>query len=255
MKRNDKRTVILTEMIERVILERYLINELPQTLSFDYFNKLTACKLEHNCKVVKSKLFTVQSTGIKINDDKQILLEKSNRYFNALIKNLIFYYGKDGAFDTEKKWVSYIYEHLVGIAKIDISSIRLDTQLIKVIGEFSLINSENFWEVSKLVFKAIFQNKIHAGDKIMPYIEKVYGTKNKKIIGEKLKKSSVYDFYFDEDAILRCDISCNTDIFIKNLLNTIIFEFIDYTTRIYMLSKLQYKYPFSIIDKVFEDFN
>ena len=71
---------------------------------------------------------------------------------------------------------------------------------------------------------------------------------------ERLKLSAEYDYFFDEKAILRCDLETNKNIFVKNILNTIISELSDIAVKIMLLVKLQNKFPFLIRDKVFNEF-
>lgn len=61
-----------------------------------------------------------------------------------------------------------------------------------------------------------YKKKLRVGDSILPYINRVI--KNKKLINTKLKMSSEYDFYFNENAILKCDLETIINNLTKNFL-------------------------------------
>ena len=65
-------------------------------------------------------------------------------------------------------------------------------------------------------------------------------------VAEKLEKSCRYDYFFDSNGILKCDLYTNKSILIKNFLNTIFYDFTDVKAKIILLLKLNNKYPFVI---------
>ncbi len=87
---------------------------------------------------------------------------------------------------------------------------------IKDLLNFNFVNNNDFRHVSKEVYNAILQKKLRVGDSILPYINRVI--KNKKLINTKLKMSSEYDFYFNENAILKCDLETIINNLTKNFL-------------------------------------
>ena len=65
----------------------------------------------------------------------------------------------------------------------------------------------------------------------------------------------VYDYFFDNNGILKCDLDTNINMLIKNFLNTIIYELIDNKAKTMLLLKLNSKYPFLISEKIFYEFD
>jgi len=61
-----------------------------------------------------------------------------------------------------------------------------------------------------------------------------------------LEKSCRFDYFFDKNGILKCDLSTNTNILIKNFLNTVLYSFRDPRSRTILLQKLNSKYPILI---------
>ena len=118
---------------------------------------------------------------------------------------------------------------------------------------FNYVNSFGFNYIARDIFNAILQNKIHVGDNIMSFMTKRYY--DKKILSEKLKYASIYDYFFNENAVLRCDLQTNTNLLIKNFLNLCIYDFNDITSKTILLLKLNNRYSFLIADKIFNEFD
>ncbi len=150
----------------------------------------------------------------------------------------------------ENNFINFMLKNFLTITDMDI--FPNDTH-IKDLLNFNFVNNNDFRHVSKEVYNAILQKKLRVGDSILPYINRVM--KNKKLINTKLKMSSGYDFYFNENAILKCDLETNINNLTKNFLNSIIFELNDNRTRIGLLAKLQCKFPILLKDKIFYEFD
>jgi len=75
-----------------------------------------------------------------------------------------------------------------------------------------------------------------------------------KEITERLEKSSKFDYFFDKDGILKCDLDTNKNILIKNFLNTVLYDFRDPRSQTALLLKLNNKYPITS-EKIFNEYN
>lgn len=161
--------------------------------------------------------------------------------------------GEQNYTNTEKKFVDFIFDCFISLTDIDFKSKTvLTAESLNDLVNFNLAINSQFRHFSKVIYNAILQAKLHAGDNLRPYIDKSY--QNKHEMEERLKLSAEYDYFFDEKAILRCDLETNKNIFVKNILNTIISELSDIAVKIMLLVKLQNKFPFLIRDKVFNEF-
>lgn len=253
--------------LETIILERYLCNLLPENRKFSLSNiqNLTGYNFKHLQKNVLSSLFKINNNTIFITDDRQLLSEKTTEYCKYLIKKYIFpsqYTQEQYAFharylvDTkyytseENNFIGIMLKNFLSVANMDFCPKETN---IKDLLNYNFVNSNGFYYISKEIYNAILQKKLRIGDSILPYINKTM--KNKKRINAKLKMSSVYDFYFNENAVLKCDLETNTSNLIKNFLNSVIYEINDNFTRIVLLAKLQCRYPILLKDKIFCEFD
>lgn len=111
----------------------------------------------------------------------------------------------------------------------------------KALFEFNNLNHRPFLCTAQKIYNDILQNKIHAGDSIIKYIKIKLTDKE---VEERLEKSCKYDYFFDNNGILKCDLNTNKNILIKNFLNTIIYYLTDNVAKMIILLKLNNKYPF-----------
>ncbi|MCI8499154.1 MAG: hypothetical protein HFE28_00885 [Clostridia bacterium] len=253
--------------LDTIILERYLCNLLPENRSFSLneIQYLTGYNFKNLQKYMSSSIFEINKNTIYITDNQQLLSEKTMEYCKYLIKKYIFpskytqdqfafhfRYFSDTKYYTseENKFISFMLKNFLSIAHMDFLPKKIN---IKDLLNFNCVNSNGFFHVSKEVYNAILQKKLNAGDSILPYISKII--KNKKQLNIKLKMSCDYDFYFNEDAILKCDLETNSNNFIKNFLNLIIYEINDNLSRIKLLIKLQCRYSILLKDKIFNEFD
>ena len=154
-----------------------------------------------------------------------MLTEKTMEYNKCLIKKYILpskYKQNQYAFHmrylVDNKYYTieennFMLKNFLTITDMDI--FPNDTH-IKDLLNFNFVNNNDFRHVSKEVYNAILQKKLRVGDSILPYINRVI--KNKKLINTKLKMSSEYDFYFNENAILKCDLETIINNLTKNFL-------------------------------------
>lgn len=260
-------TFFITQKIENFIIEKNLITALPfnRQLSFGYIKKQTGINFSKINNHIRSELFNVQKSRIEITDNRQLLSEKTTEYCKYLIKKYIFpsqYTQDQYAFharylvDTkyytseENSFIGFMLKNFLSVVNMDFCPKETN---IKDLLNFNFVNSNGFYHISKEVYNAILQKKLRVGDSILPYINKTM--KNKKRINTKLKMSSEYDFYFNENAVLKCDLETNTSNLIKNFLNSVIYEINDNFTRIVLLAKLQCRYPILLKDKIFCEFD
>lgn len=249
------KALIATDKMNKIILERYLINDMPKSYKFELKKvyKYTGYKYLSLRKFVCSDLYTVSKETIDITCDAKLLSEKSKEYVSRLIKKIIypsrhknnkFVYLIDKVFDNsyfteeEQKQIELMTNELLFI--VDNNEILHNISFEDVCG-FHYLNRRPFLYVARQVYNDILQKKIHAGDNIMEYI-KTHLTEMQ--VAKELEKSRRYDYFFDDNGILKCDLDTNRSILIKNFLNTVIYDFTDDKAKIIMLFKLNSKYPF-----------
>ncbi|MDE6586609.1 MAG: hypothetical protein K2K80_08015 [Clostridia bacterium] len=255
-----------TALLEDIILERYLINVIPENrqYSLQAIKKLTGYDFLPISNYVSSELFTINKTTIEITENTQLLSDKSKNYCKTLIQKLIFpsnyeqdkfisYIGKlyDSSYYTseEKNFIELMLDKLFCIINDEITIKYIPrNDLLK----FNLVNSNGFCYTARDIYNAILQKKFKVGDNILPFINNKITDKN--VIYEKLKCGSKFDCFFTENAILKCDLNTNLNILIKNFLNLIIYNLNDTVTKNILLSKLNSRYPILIKNKIFNDF-
>lgn len=294
MKKKELKIWVITDFIEKITLERYLLNAIPKNrhMALNNLTRLTNLKIGRQYKFIKSDLFQMDKKSITITDKENLLSYRANNYIKLLIKKYIIpnKYKNEACLelndfagfleeniysDKEKEFIDFIFNNCKSIASlgIDTISIKNNPKLIKNLLNFNLVNNSCFRCIAKKIYSDILHNKIHAGDSIKPYIEEIYKNEKKydesrilieKLYGnnnnnneiiKRLELSNIYDYYFDENAILRCDLETNRNIFIKNFINTIISEFIDIFAKMLILVNLQKTYPILIEDKIFNELN
>lgn len=253
-------------LLNDIILERYLIKFLPKNrqYSFQAIKKSTGYNFLYFRDYVNSELFTINKTTIDITDDERLLSKKSKSYCERLIKKLVFpanykhdkyiyhigrlfdnsYYSKN-----EKVFINLMLDELLRIINDDIT-IRPISR--KDLLKYNLVFNNGFSYVARDIFNAIIRNELHVGDNLMPYI--MQKITDKKDISEKLESSSEFDYFFNKNAVLQCDLDTNFNLLIKNFLNLSIYNFQDIFTRVTLLVKLHSKYSFLIRDKIFYEF-
>lgn len=255
-----------TAIISNIILERNLIHKLPynKQISFTKMSKQIRYNLPRLRNYIYSEIFTLSNSNIKITDDNELLINKSKDYCMRLIKKYIypsqfekdeyvFNVGKlfDNSYYTneELNFINLIYNSFTQILNIELNS---NITNIQNLIEFNSINDNEFYSLFKQIYNEILKDKIHYGDNIYQYF-KEFGENEEmqNVISKKLKSSTKYDYIFDNNYILKCDMKTNFDILIKNIINSTIYEFNDYFTKIILLIKLQTKYPLLIEDKIF----
>ncbi len=259
--------VIAAEVLENTILERILTNSLPANRQFSIkeLKKLTDFNYWSLRNYLNSDLYTIHKEKVDITADKRLLVEASENYCKYLIKKyvypskyendeLIYHIAKrtnNSYFTSEENcFINLMYNNLIEIVN--------DRFIYKFVPKqdllnFNYVNSFGFNYIARDIFNAILQNKIHVGDNIMSFMTKRYY--DKKILSEKLKYASIYDYFFNENAVLRCDLQTNTNLLIKNFLNLCIYDFNDITSKTILLLKLNNRYSFLIADKIFNEFD
>lgn len=269
----ETQAMLVSDMIDKIILERFLIKSIPKIriIPYEQLEKLTHLKIKGLQRSLKSKLFISHKNDIEITENEQLLAGKANELIRGLIKKYVIpsqYTGgeelrdiagvldEQSYTDTEKNFIDFIFNTFISLTEINFSPKKVMTfETIQVLLNFNLVNNSQFRHFSKDIYNAVLQAKLHAGDTLKPYIEKSYKNNNENEIETRLKLSAEYDYYFDDKANLRCDLDTNKSVFIKNLLNTIISELNDLTVKLLLLVNLQNKYPFLIRDKIFSEFS
>ena len=262
--------VITAGILTDIILERNLIGAIPRNrqIPLENIKKLTCGKLSNIHKYVSIDLFTVHKTTLEVTDNDKLLSEKTLEYCRQAIKKFVcpskheqdeyiynvgILYNETYYTAEEKSFIDLIFNNFMQIAKLDLNC---KISSIKDLKYFNEVNNNFFYLAAKKVYNAILHKKLHAGDSIIPYINKVYiNDQLQKILSEKLKMCSIYDYFFDENAVLKCDLDTNLNMLIKNFINSVLYNFTDYSTKIILLNKLKMKYPLLIKDKNFYDFD
>lgn len=255
---------VATGFLEDMILERFILGVLPGEYSVQTIKKLTGYNFLSFKKYIVTDYFTLQGKIIKITNDTELLKKKSKTYCEKLVKKSVFpakyehdefiynigrYHNENYYTQEEKRFIKLMLKELFCIIYDDIEiKITSPKKLLK----YNLINNNCFKYVAVDIYNAIIRGKLRAGDNVMPFIMKTI--KEENIISEKLKSCSVFDYLYDENAILKCDLNTNTNLLIKNFLNLTIYNFYDLFSRLILLMKLNSKYSFLISDKIFIDF-
>ena len=269
----ETEAIIVCDLIEKIILERFLIKAIPQNrlIPNEQLEKIIHSKIKRKYKILESKLFLLHKKVIEVTEDELLLTEKANGYIRGLIKKYVIpsrFAGNEelpgiaGIFDEqnytniEKSFIDFIFDSFISLTDINFSPKKaLTLESVKVLLNFNFVNNSQFRHFSKDIYNAILQGKLHAGDNLKSYIDKSYSNDNEHEIQKRLKLSAEYDYYFDEKANLRCDLETNKNTFVKNVLNTIISELSDQAVKILLLVKLQNKFFFLIKVKVFDEFS
>ncbi len=260
--RKNAEALVASDLLEEIILERYLSGVMPQEnkLCLKEIYIYTGYNYYNMRNYINSNLFTISKDAIYISGDMQLLSCKSKEYVEGLIKKMIcpkkyendkYVYIIAKLFDhlyfseEEQKFIEFMTNELYLIIKDRAVLHRIS---FKDLVGFHNLNRRPFLHIAQRVYNDILQKKICVGDNIMEYINK-HLTENEII--EKLKNASKYDYFFDSNGNLKCDLNTNTDILIKNFLSTIIYRFNDDLAKTILLLKLNNKYSFLISEKFF----
>lgn len=240
-----------------IILEKYLAGILPETrqIPMGELNKITNYNYIKLRKYLGNNYYRVKGKNINIIADNQLLSEKSKslckRFISALVipahfdkgryKNNHEKYIVDTYYtEEETELIDFMLNELMSV----VSSKEFSCQApINDLFYFNLINHNSFDLSAKRVYNDILQKKLHAGDNIMPYLAENLTPFE---IVERLENSCRFDYFFDTDGILKCDLDTNKDILIKNFINTVLYSFRDPDSRAILLQKLNSKYPILI---------
>lgn len=256
------RALVANETMEKIILERFLSDTMPK------FNKFSLTKIciytDNNYyrlrNYIKSDLYKINTNTVDITDDTQLLSNRSKQYVEKLIKNVISptkhkndkfvcliakLYDNSYFTEEELNFIEMMTEEFCSIINYNKSSHRISVN--DLIG-FQDLNHSPFLNIAQQVYNNILQNNIHAGDNIIGYIKAQLTDVQ---VNDKLEKSRKYDYFFDSNGILKCDLKTDTNILIKNFLSTILSRFTDNTAKTILLLKLNNKYPLLITDKIF----
>lgn len=236
--------------LSEIILERYLADILPETrlIPLKELNRITNYDYIKLRKYLGNNYYRVKGKEISIIADNQLLAEKSELHCKRLISELVIpaHFDKEkytlGTYYTEKEieFIDFMLNELLSIASINKFSCKAP---VNDLFYFNLINHNYFNYSAKRIFNDILLNKLHAGDNIIPYLaENLTGFE----IIERLENSCKFDYLFDTDGILKCDLTTNKDILIKNFINTVIYGLRDPDSQAILLQKLDSKYPILI---------
>ena len=270
--KQETRALFASNLIDKIILERFLIRVIPKNrlIPYEQLERLTHLKIKGKYNLLESELFLIHKNNIEVTEDEQLLTEKANEHIRELIKKYVVpsrFAGNEelrgiaGQFDeqsytiAEKSFIDFIFDNFISLFDINFRpKTVLTLESLKVLLNFNLVNNSQFRHFSKDIYNAVLQEKLHAGDNLQPYIDKSYKNDDEHEFEKRSKLSTEYDYYFDEKANLRCDLETNKNTFVKNMLNTIISELSDLAVKILLLVKLQNRFPFLIRDKIFNEF-
>lgn len=260
------KALIANETIEKIILERHLFNAIPISNKFSLkkVSKYIGINYSRLQKYIESDLYTINKDTIYITENKQLLSDKSKKYIEDLIKEVIrpekyknnkFVYCIAKFFDNsyyskaEQEFIDLMVNEFFAICNRNTISHRISFE--DLIG-FLNINHNPFQHTARQVYNDILQKKICAGDNIIKYIKEHLTDIQ---FTRQLEKSYKYDCFFDNNGILKCDLDTNINILIKNFLCTIIYGLTDNDAKIILLMKLNAKYPFLISEKIFDEYS
>lgn len=266
---SDKKNAIAavaTISLDAIILERNMVKIIPKnrTYSLETIKRLTGYNFSTIRKYADSELFTLDKANIVITDDTRLLEEKTKHYAEMLIKKLVFpsRYKHDEAIYNVGRLINNSYYSAEEKNFIDLMTDKLleiinDNTIFKFISHkellnFNLINKDGFNYVARDIFNSIIQNELHAGDSIMPFLNN--SKLDKKDISEKLESSKEFDFFFNENAILKCDLETNINVLIKNFLNLTVYKINDILSRLILLLRINSKYSILTKDIIFNEF-
>lgn len=260
------KALVANVTMEEIILERYLSNTIPISNKFSIkkLYKFTGHNYYRLRNYIESNLYTISKYTITITDNTQLLADQSKEYVERLIKKTIYLakninkkivYFIAQLFDyslftkEEQKFIELMANELFLITESNEISRRIS---YKDLNGFLELNHGSFLRTVRQVYNDILQRKIRAGDNIMKYLKECL---TEIEVAEKLEKSCKYDYFFDSNGCLKCDLVTNINILIKNFLSTIISGLTDDSAKIILLLKLNKKYPLLICEKVFDEYD
>ncbi len=237
-----------------IILEKYLAGILPETrqLSMKELNKITIYNYIRLRKYLGNNYYRVIGKNIDIIADNRFLSEHATNLCKRLILNLVIPSQFDKSrfeirvekniIDTdytagERAFTDLMLNELLSVASAKEVTRRIPT---KDLSDFNSLNNNSFYRSAKKIYNDILQKKLRAGNSIISYLSE---NLTKKQIAESLEKSCKFDYFFDKNGILKCDLDTNKKILIKNFLNTVLYGFKDPDSRTVLLQKLNDKYP------------
>lgn len=240
-----------------IIFEKYLADILSETrqIAMKELNEITIYNYIKLRKYLGNNIYRPKRKTIKIIADNQLLSEKSKSHSKYLISKLVLpskfyndsFENRVGRYITDKNYTAEEIEFIELMLNelLSIAGIKEFARQISArdLSDFNSLNDNSFYHSAKKVYNDILQRKLHAGDNIMKYLKTDLSDQE---IAERLEKSCKFDYFFDKDGILKCDLEKNCNILIKNFLNTVLYSFKDQSSRITLLLKLNCKYPILI---------
>lgn len=240
-------------LLSVIILEKYLAGILPETrlISMKELNKITDYNYVKLRKFLGNNYYRVKGKKFNIIADNQLLAREAKSNCKYLIvelvipsqpidsfDNRVFLYIIDSDFTVEEReFINLMLNDLIAVASIKEFSSQISE---RDLCDFNTLNANSFDQTAKKVYNDVLQKKLHAGDNIMEYLKTDLSDKE---IAERLEKSCKFDYFFDKDGFLKCDLDTNKTILIKNFLNTLLYGFKDLRARNILLLKLNSKYP------------
>ncbi len=239
-----------------IILEKFITHTIPNNneITFEYLINVISCN-EQEIKLTdhyKNKLYEIGKFSIKLTDNKTLLLQKSKDYINNLIRKYINpsryknnrYIYKFGKLTSDKYYnkneldfINCIFYNFSKIVNAQIDPYKIQLVPPNELQNFNSINNYGFNKVTESIYNAILLKNLYAGDSIVPFIKNNYKNSH-EILLAKIQSSNIYDYYFDANAKLRCDLSANYNLLIKNFLNLLLYDFYDYQAKELLLAKL-----------------
>ncbi len=138
---------------------------------------------------------------------------------------------------NELDFINCIFYNFSKIINTQIDPYKIQLVPPNELQNFNSINNYGFNKVTESIYNAILLKNLYAGDSVVPFVKNNYKNSH-EILLAKIQSGSIYDYYFDANAKLRCDLSTNYNLLIKNFLNLLLYDFYDYQAKELLLAKL-----------------
>lgn len=240
-----------------IILEKFISGTLPETrlIGFDELYLITVYDYKKLKKFMGNNYYTFKGDYVKVTTDERFLAEYSRNYLKRCILTLVkpskfsiddfntrdakYLIDKDYS-ETELAFIYSMIDEILSVAKLDAPPCPISADDLF---QFGAINDNIFYYCAMSVYNDILQDRLHAGDNIMSRLmEPFEDCETIHILNESCK----FDYFFDKDGILKCDLKTNREILIKNFINSVLTNFNDVNSQLEILRKLNFKYPILI---------
>lgn len=260
MKKDKKKIKSVSQTLQAsatlsdIILEMFISGTLPETrqINITELYLITVYDYKKLKNFIGNDYYIVEKNYIKVTADDKYLAEFSRNYLKRCILKLVIpsKFSKDDYDNRHEKYLidkdysqaelqfTYsVIDEILSVARLDNLPDNISTDDLY---QFRLLYCNNFYYSARRVFNDILQNRLHAGDNIMSNLMEPF--ENCEAINL-LNDSCKFDYFFDKDGILKCDLKTNRETLIKNFINIVLTNFNDINSQIALLQKLNAKYP------------